>query len=150
MAPNLQIQPYDSSLERQRLEGIHGHRNVWTKEELEESFEILGFMGCFCVVRDRLSGKLGSVEFQDYPKLIDLQDVGKPSRHNLWGGHFANETLYLSPPPCCSSWPRTPWRSSARGHLPGLHRLVVISVVGAALATFTSRQPWRRLRGRFA
>jgi len=69
MANNLQLALYDSRLVRHRLETIYGYGNVWTKEELEEQFEILGFMGPFCVVRDRLSGKLGSVEFQRQPGL---------------------------------------------------------------------------------
>lgn len=52
---------------RQDLEGQYGQ--VWDAEQLSEAFEVLGFQAPFVVVRGRLDGQLGSLAFQDRPRL---------------------------------------------------------------------------------
>jgi hypothetical protein len=55
--------------ERARLETEYGKGNVWTSEELRASqYEVIGFMAPFVVVRDRTTGKKGSMEFQHSPR----------------------------------------------------------------------------------
>lgn len=57
------------AFERRKLEAIHGRGNSWTTEELRARFEIIGCMGRYCVVKDRMTGKMGSVEFREKPRL---------------------------------------------------------------------------------
>lgn len=52
----------------QTLVETYGAANVWTTNELAKKFEVLGFMAPFCVVRDRATGKKGSVEFSHFPR----------------------------------------------------------------------------------
>ena len=68
MKSNLQLQCDDSwfnqqalVFERGKLEGFHGKDNVWTLEELQQRFEILGYMRHFCGKRqaDRQKGQRG-------------------------------------------------------------------------------------------
>ena len=42
---------------------------VWDAEELARDFEILGFLAPYAVVWRRVDGKIGSVEFQHFPRL---------------------------------------------------------------------------------
>ncbi len=42
---------------------------VWDAEELARDFEILGFLAPYAVVRRRVDGRMGSLEFQYYPRL---------------------------------------------------------------------------------
>lgn len=51
---------------RAELEARHG--KVWSTEELREDFEALGFMAPLVVVRERATGKKGSLEFQASPR----------------------------------------------------------------------------------
>ena len=52
---------------RAELEARHGQ--VWSTDELRAShFEVIGFMAPFVVVRDRTTGKKGSLEFQQSPR----------------------------------------------------------------------------------
>ena len=67
--PKLLVQCGDAA-ERLRLEALHGKGNVWNAEEVRERFEILLFMGPYCAVRDKVTGKLGTVEFQPSPRLF--------------------------------------------------------------------------------
>ena len=55
--------------ERQELESQYGLANVWDTQELSERFEVIGFLAPFCLVRDRVTGKKGSVVFQHSPRL---------------------------------------------------------------------------------
>lgn len=54
---------------RVALEAKHGQGNVWTTSELQQEFEVLGFMAPFCIVRRRHDGVRGSVTFQHDPRL---------------------------------------------------------------------------------
>jgi hypothetical protein len=51
---------------RESLEAKYG--KVWDTQELQEEFEVLGFMAPFCVVRKKKTMKLGSVSFQHSPR----------------------------------------------------------------------------------
>jgi hypothetical protein len=51
---------------REYLEAKHG--KVWDTSELQEQFEVLGFMSPFTIVRRRCDGVRGSVMFQANPR----------------------------------------------------------------------------------
>jgi hypothetical protein len=51
---------------REALEAQHGQ--VWNTEEMSQEFEAVGFMAPFVVVRRRVDGKKGSLEFQHNPR----------------------------------------------------------------------------------
>ena len=52
---------------RTELEAQYGQ--VWNTEELRHSrWEVIGFMAPFVVVRDKATGKKGSLEFQHNPR----------------------------------------------------------------------------------
>jgi hypothetical protein len=52
---------------RAELEAKHGQ--VWSTDELRASqYEVIGFMAPFVVVKDRTTGKKGSLEFQHAPR----------------------------------------------------------------------------------
>jgi hypothetical protein len=52
---------------RQLLEDLHGQ--VWSTDELRASqYEVIGFMAPYVVVRDKVTGKKGSLEFQHSPR----------------------------------------------------------------------------------
>ena len=51
------------------LESDYGRDNVWTTDELSERFEVIGFMAPFAMVREKSTGKKGSVMFQHSPRL---------------------------------------------------------------------------------
>lgn len=52
---------------REALEAEYG--KVWTTQELAAEFEVIGFMAPVVVVRRKLDGKKGSLEFQHSPRL---------------------------------------------------------------------------------
>ena len=52
--------------ERQRLEDRYGQ--VWNTTEVQEEFEVLGFMAPFVVVVRKTDGKKGSLTFQHSPR----------------------------------------------------------------------------------
>jgi len=52
--------------EREALEALHGQ--VWDTEQLEEAFEVLGFMAPFVSVRRKADGVKGTLLFQHYPR----------------------------------------------------------------------------------
>ena len=54
---------------RQRLESQYGTGNVWSTNELTERFEVISFMAPFCIVRDKVTGKRGTVMFCHSPRL---------------------------------------------------------------------------------
>jgi hypothetical protein len=51
---------------REALEAEYGQ--VWTTQELAETFEIIGFLAPLVVVRRRSDGVKGSLEFQHQPR----------------------------------------------------------------------------------
>ena len=52
---------------RERLEAVHGQ--VWSTQELRDSqWEVIGFAAPFVVVKDKTTGKKGSLEFQHSPR----------------------------------------------------------------------------------
>lgn len=51
---------------REGLEAEHGQ--VWDTDELTQDFEPLGFMAPFIIVRQKATGKKGSLEFQHDPR----------------------------------------------------------------------------------
>ena len=51
---------------REALEAEHGE--VWSTDELRRDFEAIGFMAPLVVVRRRLDGVKGSLEFQHHPR----------------------------------------------------------------------------------
>jgi hypothetical protein len=53
---------------REELEGLWGKGNVWSTDELSPSFEVLGFMAPFVVVRRKSDGVKGSMEFCHSPR----------------------------------------------------------------------------------
>lgn len=44
------------------------HGTIWNTEALRQDFEVLGFLAPFVVVRNRHTGKKGSLEFQHSPR----------------------------------------------------------------------------------
>jgi hypothetical protein len=44
------------------------YRKVWNTTELTDEFEVQGFLAPFVVVRQRATGKRGSLMFQHYPR----------------------------------------------------------------------------------
>jgi hypothetical protein len=53
--------------ERPTLEARHGQ--VWDTKELAQQFEVLAFSAPYVVVRRKIDGVLGSLEFQHEPRL---------------------------------------------------------------------------------
>ena len=52
--------------ERQRLEETHGR--VWTTDELQADFEVIAFASPLIVVREKATGRKGSLFFQHRPR----------------------------------------------------------------------------------
>ena len=53
---------------REELESQYGTANVWDTTELSVRFEVAGFMAPFAVVRDKTTGKKGTVMFLHSPR----------------------------------------------------------------------------------
>ena len=51
------------------LESDYGKGNVWTTDELTERFEVTGFMAPFAIVKEKATGKKGTVMFQHSPRI---------------------------------------------------------------------------------
>jgi hypothetical protein len=51
---------------RAELEERHGQ--VFDPSELHQSYEVQGFMAPYVILRERATGKLGSMEFQHSPR----------------------------------------------------------------------------------
>jgi hypothetical protein len=52
---------------RAELEALYGQ--VWSTDELRASqYEVIGFMAPYVVVRDKVTGQKGSLEFQHMPR----------------------------------------------------------------------------------
>jgi hypothetical protein len=57
---------------REYLEGRHG--KVWSTSELQEEFEVIGFMAPLIAVEQRSTGQKGSLYFQHSPRFyFDFQ-----------------------------------------------------------------------------
>jgi hypothetical protein len=52
----------------QRAELEERYGDVWDVEQMRLRYEVIGFAAPLVVVRDRKSGKLGSLEFQGSPR----------------------------------------------------------------------------------
>ena len=63
---NAEVESDDKVAERKRLEEKYGQ--VWDTNELRCDFEVLGFAAPFVVVKNRVTGKKGSLEFQHGPR----------------------------------------------------------------------------------
>ena len=51
---------------RVELQALYG--KVWDTTELREDFDAVGFLAPFVIVRERATGKKGSLEFQHSPR----------------------------------------------------------------------------------
>ncbi len=60
------VESQDTQSERQRLEVEYGQ--VWDIAQLSQDFEVLGFMAPYAVVKRRVDGRKGSLEFQHHPR----------------------------------------------------------------------------------
>lgn len=54
--------------EKNRLIGLYGPSDVWNTDELRRDFEVTSFCAPFCMVRRRVDGVKGSVQFQPSPR----------------------------------------------------------------------------------
>ena len=63
---NSEVETDDIDIERKRLEEKYGE--VWNTTELQENFEVTGFMAPYCGVKRKSDGKKGTVEFQHTPR----------------------------------------------------------------------------------
>ena len=52
--------------EREELEKRHGQ--VWDTQEVQNDFNVIGFMAPFAVVQRKADGKEGMLTFQHYPR----------------------------------------------------------------------------------
>jgi hypothetical protein len=52
--------------DRERLEAQHGQ--VWDTQQLQADFDVLGFSAPLIVVRERSTGRMGSLFFQHSPR----------------------------------------------------------------------------------
>lgn len=64
MVAAINIAPMD----REKLEGAYGKDDVWDTEELQETFEVVGFAAPFCMVTKKETGEKGAVMFQHMPR----------------------------------------------------------------------------------
>jgi len=65
---NEKVQTDDTETELKRLKVQYGEGQVWDTKEMSARFEVLGFMAPFCIVREKVSGKKGSIMFQHMPR----------------------------------------------------------------------------------
>jgi hypothetical protein len=68
----INAQPAD----REALTARYGQ--VWDTAELSRDFEVLGFLAPLVVVRRKVDGQLGSLEFQDHPRLFFAFEKHRP------------------------------------------------------------------------
>jgi hypothetical protein len=59
-------QLHEETTNRLELEERHG--KVWNRDQMRAEFEVVGFMAPLVVVKERKTGKLGSLEFQHMPR----------------------------------------------------------------------------------
>lgn len=65
---------------RQELESQYGAGNVWDTRELSERFEVISFLAPFCIVRDKVTGKRGTVMFQHGPPRLYFDYNSDPDK----------------------------------------------------------------------
>ena len=53
-------------MSREELEAKYGQ--VWGTKQLQEDFEVIGFMAPIVIVRVKSTNQKGSLEFQHYPR----------------------------------------------------------------------------------
>lgn len=58
--------PSEELERREALEAEHGQ--VWTTPEMRSAFEVIGFAAPFVVVKERVTGKRGTLEFTHMPR----------------------------------------------------------------------------------
>ena len=63
---NSQVQSNSEDIERERLTKIYNE--VWNTKEVQEDFEIIGFMAPFVVATRKADNKKGTLQFQDRPR----------------------------------------------------------------------------------
>ena len=63
---NSAVESEDKDAERKRLEALYGE--VLDTDQVRERFEVIGFMAPFVMVKRKLDGKKGSMEFQHHPR----------------------------------------------------------------------------------
>jgi hypothetical protein len=63
-----EIESNSEESERFRLEAKYGADNVWDTSTLSRDFAVQGFMAPFCVVKRKLDGVVGTVQFQHSPR----------------------------------------------------------------------------------
>jgi hypothetical protein len=56
----------EDAASREALEKSYG--DVWSTGELGTRFTVIGFLAPYVIVKDRLTGKKGSLEFQHSPR----------------------------------------------------------------------------------
>jgi hypothetical protein len=61
-----QIEINAQAASRADLEARHGQ--VWDSDQLQQEFQVLGFMAPYCVVLRKSDGVRGSVKFQHTPR----------------------------------------------------------------------------------
>jgi hypothetical protein len=59
-------QIHSTAGDRERLEATHG--KVWDTQQLQADFEVMGFAAPLIVVRERSTGRMGSLFFQHQPR----------------------------------------------------------------------------------
>jgi hypothetical protein len=60
--------PSEEELARKVLEEIHGKDGVWDTTQLQETFEVIGFLAPFVVVKHKATGKKGACLFSHNPR----------------------------------------------------------------------------------
>lgn len=65
-AINSEVESHEEDSERERLEAKWGQ--VWNTKEVQEDFEVLGFLAPFVLVREKATGKKGTMMFQHRPR----------------------------------------------------------------------------------
>jgi hypothetical protein len=63
---NASVESSDEDKERIRLEDLHGE--VYNTTQMATKFEVLSFAAPFCIVRERATGKRGTITFQHSPR----------------------------------------------------------------------------------
>jgi hypothetical protein len=79
---NARIESDDAEKEQKRLQDRYGSNDVFTTEQIREKFEVIQFLAPFIIVKEKSSGKVGSLRFQNYPRFyfdFRYEDNTKPN-----------------------------------------------------------------------
>jgi hypothetical protein len=72
---NGEVKPGNEADERKRLEAVHGQ--VWDTKQLQEDFEVKGFLAPFVIVERKRDNQRGVMMFQQSPRFyFDFQILG--------------------------------------------------------------------------